>query len=186
MIHLYKLNGYNIVMDVNSGAIHEVDDETYQVLEFLRNELNDAEGLLPQDDAQRAELVSRVKQYFSRELYTDIDDIMEDIFELSDSGQLFSEDVFMPMAEELKGRNSVLKAMCLHVAHACNMDCEYCFAGKGEYHGTAGLMSFETGKAAIDYLVANSPGRTNLEVDFFGGEPLLNWDVVKQLVSYGK
>jgi uncharacterized protein len=186
MIHLYKLNGYNIVMDVNSGAIHEVDDETYQVLEFLRNELNDAEGLLPQDDAQRAELVSRVKQYFSRELYTDIDDIMEDIFELSDSGQLFSEDVFMPMAEELKGRNSVLKAMCLHVAHACNMDCEYCFAGKGEYHGTAGLMSFETGKAAIDYLVANSPGRTNLEVDFFGGEPLLNWDVVKQLVSYGR
>ena len=195
MIHLFKLNGYDIVLDVNSGAIHEVDDETYMVLEYMQDRFCFAEGEFSAKQSDGAftacgmeEIASELKDHFCGDKMSesDVDEILEDIMELANEGQLFSEDVFQPMAEELKGRNSVLKAMCLHVAHACNMDCEYCFAGKGEYHGAAGLMSYETGKAAMDYLVANSPGRTNLEVDFFGGEPLLNWKVVKQLVAYGR
>jgi len=195
MIHLFKLNGYDIVLDVNSGAIHEVDDETYMVLEYMQDRFCFAEGEFSAKQSDGAftalgmeEIASELKDHFCGDKMSesDVDEILEDIMELANEGQLFSEDVFQPMAEELKGRNSVLKAMCLHVAHACNMDCEYCFAGKGEYHGAAGLMSYETGKAAMDYLVANSPGRTNLEVDFFGGEPLLNWEVVKQLVAYGR
>ncbi len=195
MIHLFKLNGYDIVLDVNSGAIHEVDDETYMVLEYMQDRFCFAEGEFSAKQSDGAftalgmeEIASELKDHFCGDKMSesDVDEILEDIMELANEGQLFSEDVFQPMAEELKGRNSVLKAMCLHVAHACNMDCEYCFAGKGEYHGAAGLMSYETGKAAMDYLVSNSPGRTNLEVDFFGGEPLLNWEVVKQLVAYGR
>lgn len=166
-IHLFKENGYYIVIDVNSGAIHELDEDTYKVLSHF-----DEEGdFLMSDDLKDIE---------------DIDEILQEIDELKSKGLLFSEDIFEPIAKELKGRQSVLKAMCLHVAHACNMDCEYCFAGKGRYHGDAGLMSYETGKKAIDYLITNSNGRKNLEVDFFGGEPLLNWSVVKKLVSYGR
>ncbi len=170
-------------MDVNSGCIHEVDKETYAVLEFLRDKIG--EGII--FDYDKENLVAEVKEALAGKVAeADIQEIMEDVFELSDMGQLFSEDVFKPLADELKMRQSVLKAMCLHVAHACNMDCEYCFAGKGEYHGEAGLMSYETGARAIEYLIENSPGRRNLEVDFFGGEPLLNWEVVKKLVAYGR
>ena len=183
MIHLYELNGYNIALDVNSGCIHEVDKETYAVLEFLRDKIG--EGII--FDKDKDNLVTEVKEALAGKVSeADIQEIMEDVFELSDMGQLFSEDVFKPLADELKMRQSVLKAMCLHVAHACNMDCEYCFAGKGEYLGEAGLMSYETGVKAIEYLIENSPGRRNLEVDFFGGEPLLNWEVVKKLVAYGR
>ena len=193
-LHLYKLNGYNIAMDVNSGAIHEVDDETYAVLEYLRdNILSSDTTAVPVDEKSRNKVMDELRRAFITEGRSDInitekdlEEIMEDVFELMDTGQLFSDDEFEDLAQELKDKQSVLKAMCLHVAHSCNMDCEYCFAGKGEYHGKAGLMSYETGKAAIDYLVANSPGRRNLEVDFFGGEPLLNWEVVKLLVAYGR
>lgn len=182
MIHLYQLNGYNIVLDVNSGSIHHVDHETYEVLEFLRD-LTAEGGFAGSVDAMTAE----VKEHFAGKIAEeDLADILEDVNELREAGKLFSEDVFKPMAGDLKTKQSVLKAMCLHVAHACNMDCEYCFAGKGEYHGTAGLMDYETGVRAIEFLIENSPGRRNLEVDFFGGEPLLNWEVVKKLVAYGR
>ena len=171
MLHLYSLNGYNIALDANSGSIHVLDDDTYRVLLCFDAETGEMKGT-PEGNGLSG--------------IDGLDDILSDIEELKEEGRLFSEDIFRPMAEELKERQSVLKAMCLHVAHACNMDCGYCFAGKGEYHGDAGLMSLETGKKAIDYLVANSPGRRNLEVDFFGGEPLLNWEVVKELVAYGR
>lgn len=116
----------------------------------------------------------------------EIEEVFEDIEELKKEKKLFSEDIFYDMAREFKNRQSVLKAVCLHVAHDCNMDCEYCFAGKGRYHGDSGLMSYETGKRAFDWLIENSQGRKNLEVDFFGGEPLLDWKVVKDLVAYGR
>ncbi len=171
MLHLYSLNGYDIAIDQNSGSIHVLDEDTARVLSCFDAETGVMNGT-PEENG-----------------LTDIeglDDILSDIEELKEDGKLFSEDIFRPMADDFKKKQSVLKAMCLHVAHACNMDCEYCFAGKGEYHGDAGLMSYETGKKAIDWLVENSPGRRNLEVDFFGGEPLLNWQVVKDLVAYGR
>lgn len=167
MIHLFQENGYYVVIDINSGAIHQLDKETYDVLSHF----NDEGEFIMSDELLYIE---------------DLPEILEEIDELKSDGLLFSEDIFKPMAMELKEKQSVLKAMCLHVAHACNMDCEYCFAGKGEYRGDAGLMNYETGKKAIDYLVENSPGRRNLELDFFGGEPLLNWKVVKDLVAYGR
>ena len=171
MIHLYKLNGYDIAIDQNSGAIHVLDEDTARVLACFDAETGEMEGTPEENGLEGIE---------------GLDDILSDIEELKEDGKLFSPDIFRPMAGDLKEKQSVLKAMCLHVAHACNMDCGYCFAGKGEYHGDAGLMSYETGKKAIDYLVENSPGRRNLEVDFFGGEPLLNWQVVKDLVAYGR
>lgn len=167
MIHLFQENGYYIVIDVNSGAIHELDEETYRILSHF-------------DERGNFVMSEELKDI------DDLEEILEEIEELKREGELFSEDIFKRMAMELKERQSVLKAMCLHVAHSCNMNCEYCFAGKGEYHGDAGLMSYETGKKAIDYLIENSPGRKNLEVDFFGGEPLLNWQVIKKLVDYGR
>jgi len=167
MIHLFQENGYYIVIDVNSGAIHELNEETYRILSHF-----DERGIFVMSEELKD--------------IDDLEEILEEIEELKREGELFSEDIFKPMAMELKERQSVLKTMCLHVAHSCNMDCEYCFAGKGEYHGDAGLMSYETGKKAIDYLIENSPGRKNLEVDFFGGEPLLNWQVIKKLVDYGR
>lgn len=139
-----------------------MDDTTYDVI--LRYEKGSFEGLDPKVVAE----------------------VLPEIEELKAQGKLFSEDPFEGMAQDFKKRHSVLKAMCLHVAHDCNMDCRYCFAGKGEYQGERGLMSLETGKKALDFLVENSPGRRNLEVDFFGGEPLLNWQVVKDLVAYGR
>ncbi len=187
MVHLYELNGYHIAIDQNSGCVHALDRATYAVLshfdengafdESARGGLLRDEALTEADLEEILEEIAELKK--SGQLFSEI-------AELKKSGQLFSEDLFKPLAQGFKQRQSVLKAMCLHVAHACNMDCEYCFAGKGEYHGKAGLMSLETGKKAIDFLVENSPGRRNLEVDFFGGEPLLNWEVCKELVRYGR
>ncbi len=171
MLHLYSLNGYNIAIDTNSASIHVLDDDTYRVLSCFDAEKGVMIGTPEENGIAGTE---------------GLDDILSDIEELKKEGKLFSEDVFRPMAGDLRKKQSVLKAVCLHVAHACNMDCEYCFAGKGEYHGEAGLMSYETGVKAIDWLIANSPGRRNLEVDFFGGEPLLNWEVVKKLVAYAR
>ncbi len=139
-----------------------MDDVTYDVISCYEG--GDFQGLDPKD----------------------VEEVLPEIEALKAEGKLFSEDSFQEMADDFKNRHSVLKAMCLHVAHACNMDCAYCFAGKGEYQGNRGLMSLETGKKAIDFLVEHSDGRKNLEVDFFGGEPLLNWEVVKELVAYGR
>lgn len=171
MIHQYKSNGYNIVLDVNSGAVHVVDDVTYDVIELF--EKLDAEAII-------SELSSKYKEEEIREVIGEVEQLKKD-------GQLFTEDIYQPFVEKFKEtRQTVVKALCLHIAHDCNLACKYCFAEEGEYHGRRELMSFEVGKKALDFLVANSGNRVNLEVDFFGGEPLMNWDVVKQLVEYGR
>ena len=171
MIHQYKSNGYNIVLDVNSGAVHVVDDVTYDVIELF--EKLDAEAII-------SKLSSKYKEEEIREVIDEVEQLKKD-------GQLFTEDIYQPFVEKFKEtRQTVVKALCLHIAHDCNLACKYCFAEEGEYHGRRELMTFEVGKKALDFLVANSGNRVNLEVDFFGGEPLMNWDVVKQLVEYGR
>ncbi|MBR6562513.1 MAG: thioether cross-link-forming SCIFF peptide maturase [Clostridia bacterium] len=177
MIHQYKLNGYNIVIDVCSGSVHVVDDVVYDMIPLFEN-------------TDRESLISQISEkYVGVDGITsdDINECYEGICELRDTGRLFVEDSYKPMAGELKKRTSgVIKALCLHVAHTCNLNCSYCFASQGKYHGERALMSFETGKRALDFLIENSGTRHNLEVDFFGGEPLMNLDVVKQLVEYSR
>ncbi len=169
MIHQYKNNGYNIVLDVCSGSVHVVDDLVYDVI-ALYEQLN------------RDEIASRLPQYKKEDIYEACDEIEE----LIKAGQLFTEDVYRDTIVDFKKRKTVVKALCLHIAHDCNLACKYCFAGEGEYHGDRSLMSFEVGKKALDFLIANSGNRVNLEVDFFGGEPLMNFQVVKDLVAYGR
>ena len=182
MVHLYKNNGYNIVLDVNSGSIHVVDDVVYDVLELLKEKEESRT-----DDAFRAEICHKILAKYSEELEEkDVDEIFRDIDELEENGTLFTVDVYKEGVIDFKKRQTVVKALCLHIAHGCNLACRYCFAGEGEYKGDRSLMSFEVGKKALDFLVANSGSRRNLEVDFFGGEPLLNFKVVKQLVAYGR
>lgn len=176
MIHAYKMNGYNIIIDQNSGCVHSVDDVAYDIITNYENKNKD-------------EIKSYIlEKYKDRDDVTaeDIDLCFDDIETLKKEGRLFAEDTFEKTASAFKKRQGVLKAICLHVAHDCNLACKYCFAGKGEYDGPKGLMSFETGKRALDFLVEQSGARHNLEVDFFGGEPLLNWDVCKKLIEYGR
>lgn len=176
MIHAYKMNGYNIIIDQNSGCVHSVDDVAYDIITNYENKNKD-------------EIKSYIlEKYKDRDDVTaeDIDLCFDDIETLKKEGRLFAEDTFEKTASAFKKRQGILKAICLHVAHDCNLACKYCFAGKGEYDGPKGLMSFETGKRALDFLVEQSGTRHNLEVDFFGGEPLLNWDVCKKLVEYGR
>jgi uncharacterized protein len=174
MIHQYKLNGYNIVLDVNSGSVHCVDDVAYDIIQ-----------LFCEENLSSAEIKEKItaKHHVTSE---DIDEVMEDIEELKKEGKLFEEDSYEPKAFDLKNRHTEIKALCLHVAHTCNLNCEYCFASQGNFHGERGLMSLETGKRALDFLIENSGDRVNLEVDFFGGEPLMNWEVVKGIVEYGR
>ena len=172
LIHRYKSNGMNIVLDVNSGCIHLVDEVTYQALPYLE------EGL----DAK--EIAGRLSGSFSEE---EVITAVSECQQLTAQGMLFTRDVYEKAIDAFtENRQTVVKAMCLHIAHDCNLACRYCFAEEGEYHGRRALMSFETGKKALDLLIRSSGARKNLEVDFFGGEPLLNWDVVKQLVAYGR
>ena len=177
MIHQYKLSGYNIVLDVYSGSVHAVDDVAY-----------DAIALIDQGSSREQAAAALAKKYADRADVTaaDINDVLDDIDELTAAGQLFAPDAYADHAFDFKNRSNVVKALCLHVAHTCNLNCSYCFAAQGKFHGEAGLMSFETGKRALDFLIENSGTRRNLEVDFFGGEPLMNWDVVKELVAYAR
>ena len=176
MIHAYKLNGYNIILDVNSGCVHVVDEVAFDIISDY-------------DKKEKSVIKTEIlNKYSSREDVTaeDIDKVFEDIEALKAEGKLFTEDKYKALAQQFKKRQSVIKALCLHVAHDCNLACKYCFACEGEYHGPRGLMSFEVGKKALDFLIENSGTRKNLEVDFFGGEPSLNFEVVKQLVEYGR
>lgn len=176
MIHQYKLNGKNIVLDVFSGSVHEVDDLAYDVIAEYGKK----------DNAQiKADMLEKYKGDESVTA-SELDDLFADIEELKRDGKLFTEDVYADKKFNFKARNTVVKALCLHIAHTCNLNCEYCFASQGKYHGERALMSFEVGKQAIDFLVANSGTRHNLEVDFFGGEPLMNFEVVKQIVAYAR
>ena len=177
MHHQYKLNGYNIVLDTCSGAVHVVDDVAYDVIEMYQSR-------------SREEIIKELlTKYADTEGVTeeDLSDCYDDVTELKENGQLFTPDNYEDLAGVFKERSGdVVKALCLHVAHTCNLNCSYCFASQGKYHGDRALMSFETGKRALDFLIENSGTRTNLEVDFFGGEPLMNWDVVKKLVEYAR
>ena len=177
MIHQYKLGDCNIVLDVCSGSVHLVDEVAYDIIEMFEN--SDKDTIIA---AMREKYCSR--EDISNE---DIDECYAQVVELKNSGKLFAPDTFEPMAGKLKAKTSgVIKALCMHIAHTCNLNCSYCFASQGKYHGERAVMSFEVGKRALDFLVENSGSRKNLEVDFFGGEPLMNFDVVKQLVAYAR
>lgn len=180
MIHQYKSNGYNIVMDVNSGSIHVVDEIVYDMISLVEPLVN--EGIRDMDTIRAAVLGLADARYRPEE----VEEALAEVLELKESGQLFAPDIYENYVFDFKNRQTVVKALCLHIAHDCNLACRYCFAEEGEYHGRRALMSFEVGKKALDFLVANSGSRRNLEVDFFGGEPLMNWEVVKQLVEYGR
>ena len=177
MIHQYKLGGYNIVLDVCSGSVHVVDEVAYDMISLFEG--NDRETVIS----------AAAEKYAGREGITrrDLEECYDQVAALRDAGQLFTPDTFEPMAGSLKEKTAgVVKALCLHVAHTCNLNCAYCFASQGKYHGERAVMSFEVGKQALDFLIANSGTRRNLEVDFFGGEPLMNFQVVKDLVAYAR
>lgn len=169
MIHKYNMNGYNIVVDVNGGAVHVVDDVTYRVLDFY-------------EDKNLEEIISLLADEFDRQK---IEESYNEIEELVKEGLLYTEDEY-EFHPSFVNREPVVKALCLNVAHDCNLKCKYCFAKQGDFGGNAELMSLDVGKKAMDFLVANSGNRRNLDIDFFGGEPLMNWEVVKELVKYGR
>ena len=172
LIHRYQNNGYNIVLDINSGCIHLVDEVTYEVLPYMEEGYSDGE------------IADKLSPKYDRQ---DILTSAAECRKLKEEGMLFTKDIYENAIDEFtKNRQTVVKALCLHIAHDCNLACRYCFAEEGEYHGRRAMMSFEVGKKALDFLIANSGSRKNLEVDFFGGEPLMNWEVVKQLVQYGR
>ena len=183
MIHQYINNGYHIVLDVNSGSVHSVDALLYDAVEILAKIVPDMEKPMPLTDDQKKAVREALVCKYSAE---DIEDALSDIQELIDAEELFAADIYKDYVIDFKKRQTVVKALCLHIAHDCNLACKYCFAEEGEYHGRRALMSFEVGKKALDFLIANSGSRKNLEVDFFGGEPLMNWQVVKDLVKYGR
>ena len=190
MIHQYKLNGYNIVLDVASGAVHAVDDLAYDVIERFGKESPEqirAELLSAYSSGNGAEELCAAAKEEPEALKQEIASVWEEVSQLKEDGQLFTEEEFAPLAGTFKEKSrGIVKALCLHVAHTCNLNCEYCFASQGKFHGERAVMSFEVGKRALDFLVENSGTRCNLEVDFFGGEPLMNFDVVKQLVAYAR
>ncbi|MEG0875484.1 MAG: thioether cross-link-forming SCIFF peptide maturase [Clostridiales bacterium] len=176
MIHQYKLNGYNIVLDINSGAVHVVDEVAYDIIAKYQT-------TSPQ------EITAQILDKYQDNpdiTAAEIGECLDDIAELKNQGKLFVGDTYEDKAFDFKNRSTVVKALCLHVAHTCNLNCEYCFASQGKYKGERSIMSLDVGKQALDFLIAHSGKRTNLEVDFFGGEPLMNWQVVKDLVHYGR
>ena len=177
MIHQYQLGGYNIVLDVCSCAVHVVDPLAYDMIALF-------------EEHTRGEIAAALLEKYADESAVtaeEIDHCYDQITALKEAGQLFAPDTFEPIAGDLKAKSAgVIKALCLHVAHTCNLNCSYCFASQGKYHGERAVMSFEVGKRALDFLVEHSGTRRNLEVDFFGGEPLMNFDVVKQLVAYAR
>ena len=176
MVHQYKLNGYNIVIDTCSGSVHSVDEVAYDIIGMYKSKSED-------------EICDFILEKYSNMPDVTREDILlciGDIKALEESGKLYSEDRYEKLAYDYKNNSNVIKALCLHVAHTCNLNCSYCFASQGKYQGERAIMSFEVGKRAFDFLIENSGDRKNLEVDFFGGEPLMNWDVVKQLVAYAR
>ena len=176
MVHQYKLNGYNIVLDTCSGSVHVVDEVAYDII-----------ALYPEKTPE--EIVSAILAQYGGRPDVNEEEVracISDVAELERAGKLNTPDTFEPMAFDVTNRSTVVKALCLHVAHTCNLSCPYCFASQGKYHGQQALMRFDVGKRALDFLMENSGDRVNLEVDFFGGEPLMNWEVVKELVAYAR
>lgn len=171
MIHAFSMHGVNLALDVNSGAVHVLDDAAFRVLECF----------IP-DGKPDQEKLDKLKEVLPEQV---ILEAVEEIQTLISEGALFSDDPYEDYLPRWS-RKTVVKALCLHIAHDCNLRCKYCFAGTGEYMGERSLMSLEVGKKAIDFLIENSGNRRNLEVDFFGGEPLMNFDVVKEIVHYAR
>lgn len=188
VIHQYCSNGYDIVLDVNSGSVHVVDELAYRVIPVVEKLLQQKkyEEASEQEQLTEDTLAALSAQGQEPATKEELADTVKELLELRNAGMLFTEDIYEKYIGEFKNRQTVVKALCLHIAHDCNLACRYCFAEEGEYHGRRALMSFEVGKKALDFLVANSGNRVNLEVDFFGGEPLMNWQVVKELVQYGR
>ena len=171
MIHQYQQGGYNIVLDVCSGSVHVVDEVAYDIISMF-------------ESAGKEQILAAMAEKYPQ---LDIAQCYDQVLELKDAGKLFAPDTFAPMAGQLKQKTAgVVKALCLHIAHTCNLNCSYCFASQGKYHGQRAVMSYEVGKRALDFLIENSGTRRNLEVDFFGGEPLMNFQVVKDLVAYAR
>lgn len=183
MIHQFVNNGIAIVMDVNSGSVHVADPLFYDAVELAEPIVGELEKPEPLSEAAKAVVRTGLAGKYPPE---DIEEIIVTMQELIDAEELFTKDNYRLFIENFKARKTVVKALCLHIAHDCNLACRYCFAEEGEYHGRRALMSYEVGKKALDFLIANSGSRRNLEVDFFGGEPTMNWEVVKQLVAYGR
>ena len=174
MIHQYQQGGYNIVLDVCSGSVHVVDEVAYDIISMF-------------ESAEKERILAAMAEKYPQLDAGDIAQCYDQVVELKDAGKLFAPDTFAPMAGQLKQKTAgVVKALCLHIAHTCNLNCSYCFASQGKYHGERAVMSYEVGKRALDFLMENSGTRRNLEVDFFGGEPLMNFQVVKDLVAYAR
>ena len=174
MIHQYQQGGYNIVLDVCSGSVHVVDEVAYDIISMF-------------ESAGKEQILAAMAEKYPQLDAGDIAQCYDQVVELKDAGKLFTPDTFAPMAGQLKQKTAgVVKALCLHIAHTCNLNCSYCFASQGKYHGERAVMSYEVGKRALDFLIENSGTRRNLEVDFFGGEPLMNFQVVKDLVAYAR
>ena len=176
MIHRYINNGYHIVMDVNSGSVHVMDRSAYDAVPVV-------ERLIAQGTQDQGIIAQALEKELSLS-HSEAGELAEEFLALKEAGQLFTQDIYEDYIDAFTEQETVVKALCLHIAHDCNLACKYCFAGEGEYHGRRALMSLEVGRKALDFLVANSGNRVNLEVDFFGGEPLMNWQVVKELVAY--
>ena len=183
VIHQYINNGYHIVLDVNSGSVHVVDPVVYDAVKAVSEQIPEMEHPMALPEEVKDKVRACLKDSYSAE---DIEESLEEIQQLIDAEQLLTKDIYKDFVVDFKQRKTVVKALCLHIAHDCNLACRYCFAEEGEYHGRRALMSYEVGKKALDFLIANSGNREHLEVDFFGGEPLMNWNVVKQLVEYGR
>ena len=174
MIHQYKLGGFNIVLDVCSGSVHVVDDVAYDMIDTF-------------ESGDKEHVISAVSVMHPEASEMDLLECYSQILSLKENGKLFAPDTFEAMAGQLKQKTAgVVKALCLHIAHTCNLNCAYCFASQGKYHGDRAVMSYAVGKQALDFLIENSGTRRNLEVDFFGGEPLMNFQVVKDLVAYAR
>ena len=174
MIHQYKLGGYHIVLDVCSGSVHVVDEVAYEMIGAFETH-------------SKEEILTMLQEKYPQISVQEMEECYEQVVGLRDAGKLFAPDNFESMAGTLKAKTAgVVKALCLHVAHTCNLNCSYCFASQGKYQGDRAVMSYEVGKRALDFLVENSGNRHNLEVDFFGGEPLMNFQVVKDLVAYAR
>ncbi len=177
MVHCYKQGGYNIVLDTYSGAIHVVDEVAFDMIREF-------------ESREKGELIASLLEKYKDNAAVNEEELLScygEILSLKENEKLFAPDSFEARAGDLKEKTAgVVKALCLHVAHTCNLTCSYCFAGQGKYQGKSAVMSFETGKRALDFLIEHSGTRHNLEVDFFGGEPLMNFEVVKQLVAYAR
>ena len=180
MVHSFELNGKYISLDVNSGCVHVVDKLSYDMINAIENRIND-DGFKPTEAVPEF-----IKESFGSECEdSELSEAYSDIYELYKNEMLFSDDVYADIAVNMK-KQSPVKALCLHISHDCNLRCKYCFADEGAYHAQRELMSAETGKRAMDFLIKNSGKRRNLEVDFFGGEPLMNFDAVKEIVEYAR